>query len=169
MLLEKADKLAGHVKEALAPFCDQIEIVGSVRRRRPVVNDLDLVCLPKLGEFHALRARVLEKTYLVLDGAENLIVRQHVTHFQIDIFVARPTERDLFQSKPGNFGSLLICRTGSKEHNIYLVETAKRAGLRWNPYYGVYDGHGHCIAAETEADIFRALGLDFIPPEKRER
>jgi DNA polymerase/3'-5' exonuclease PolX len=41
-------------------------------------------------------------------------------------------------------------------------------GLSWNPYYGVFE-QGKCIACETEEEIFRVLGLDYINPEKRER
>lgn len=54
-------------------------------------------------------------------------------------------------------------------HNIYLVEHAERQGLRWNPYWGVFDGSGRCLASADEEAIFKALGLNFIPLEKRER
>ena len=77
--------------------------------------------------------------------------------------------RDLLNTAPDNFGTLLLCRTGSKEHNIFLVEHAKRLNLRWNPYRGVIDGAGNVLASETEEDIFKALDLPWIQPEDRER
>lgn len=40
--------------------------------------------------------------------------------------------------------------------NIYLEEHAKRIGLKWKPYAGVFDGEGYCLAAESEEEVFRA-------------
>lgn len=174
MHLAEAEKLAEKITAQLAPFCERLEIAGSIRRRREWVNDIDLVALPKPGQLEAFRERVTRHTTPVISGAQNLIVRLgslagSKPPVQLDIFIAQPAERDLVTSKPGNFGSLLLCRTGSKEHNVYLVQYAKPLGLTWNPYHGVYDGHGHCLASETEQDIFAALTLDFVPPEKREK
>lgn len=61
-----------------------------------------------------------------------------------------------------------MCRTGSKEHNIWLCQVAQRRGLSWNPYWSVYDGP-RCLACAEEADIFQALSLPYVKPENRER
>jgi DNA polymerase (family X) len=171
-----AERLAYQVAAALNPFCDQIEIAGSIRRRRPHVGDIDLVVLPKAGQLEALKERCKRNTKVLTDGDQNLIVQLKTTGdepVQLDIFIAQPEAREMFEVTPTNFGSLLLCRTGSKEHNIYLIEHAKRLGLVWNPYHGVFgpDGTGRTKlrASATEAEIFSALKLDFIPPEKRER
>jgi len=172
MNLPRALALGRQIREQLAPFCERIEIAGSIRRARPVVNDLDLVLLPKPGQLHAIKARCRQRCAVVSDGEQNAIFRlqlSDLTQFQLDLFFARPAARDLLQSVPGNFGSLLLCRTGSKEHNIFLVEHAKRLGLAWSPYRGVLDADGYVLASETEEEIFRALDLAFIPPEQRER
>ncbi len=145
-----AEKIAGE----LTPFCDRIEIVGSIRRQRPVVNDVDIVVLPKAHQFFALQERCKQNCTVVTAGEQNQIYR-------------RPTE-ELFTRTPTNFGSLMVCRTGSKEHNIYLCQRAESLGMRWNPYHGVFE-RGKCIACETEEEIFTALQLDFVEPEKRER
>lgn len=88
---------------------------------------------------------------------------------QLDVFYARPAETDLLSRKPGNFGSMMVCRTGSKGHNIYLVQHAKRIGLKWSPYDGVFNEAGQCLGNESEEDVFAALGLEWIAPERRER
>jgi len=168
MNLTEAKPMAEKIAEQLAPLCERIEIAGSIRRGRPWVNDLDLVILPKGGRPDAIKARCEQKCTIVTDGPQNYIVRLN-TGVQLDIFFARPAYKDLLQTIPGNFGTLLVCRTGSREHNIYLVEHAKRLGMVWKPYQGVFDCEGYAVAAEDEAGIFRALQLDFIPPEKRER
>lgn len=172
MKLARAIAIGLKISEQLAPMCEKIEIAGSIRRARPEVGDLDLVILPQPGQLAAIKARCASKCAVVRDGEQNCIYRLTLsdrTEFQIDVFFARPAVADLLNVAPGNFGTLLLCRTGSKEHNIFLVEHAKRCGLRWNPYRGVINPANEVIASETEADIFQALELPFIKPEERER
>ena len=181
MKLEPARHFAELIKGILSPFCEKIEIAGSIRRLRPNVNDIDFVVLPKYGQTLALRERCKARCRVVKDGEQNYIVampisaaqREQLDHsgwdVQIDIFIAHPGKCDLLQTVPSNFGSLLVCRTGSTAHNIWLVEQAKKNYMTWNPYVGVTDPEGYVIAGETEQDIFRACDVPFIEPEKRER
>ncbi|HEY9870434.1 MAG TPA: PHP domain-containing protein, partial [Candidatus Obscuribacterales bacterium] len=60
----------------------------------------------------------------------------------------------------------LLYFTGSKEHNIVLRQRAMDRGLRLNEYELASDKKS--IACKDEADIYQALGLDYIPPELRE-
>lgn len=172
MNYSQALRYAGAIAAELLPWCDEIAIAGSIRRERPVVNDIDLVILPKPGKLDLIKGRCLLRGHVVTDGEQNSIYRYRLsdgTELQLDLFFARLPQRDLLAYEPTNFGSLLLCRTGSKEHNIFLVEHAKRMGLVWRPYAGVFDAEGKCLAAETEAEIFRALDLEFIAPPMRER
>ena len=167
MKLERAMQIAARIAEELTPFCHTLQIAGSIRRQRPEVGDIDIVCLP--SDSHGLRARVL-KTHprVIADGKHNLEVTLS-GGLRLDVWMAQPGQRTLFGEGGTNWGSLLLCRTGSIGHNIHLVEHAKRLGLRWNPYWGVYDGMSRCIACETEEDIFKVLKLDFIKPGDREK
>ena len=47
MRLEEARDIAKRVKEKLMPHCERIEIVGSIRREKPIVHDIDMVLIPK--------------------------------------------------------------------------------------------------------------------------
>jgi DNA polymerase (family 10) len=171
----QAYTLASIIVGALEPMCQSIEIAGSIRRGVPHVNDVDLVVLPKPGQAEAIKHRARARCRVVTDGPQTLIVAlplpssyQHTSReIQIDIWFAHPSGRNLFEEEPGNWGSLLLCRTGSKEHNIRLCERAKGMGLHWDPYKGVTKD-GRIIASESEADVFRALGLETIPPGFRE-
>lgn len=170
-----ACRIADRIKAELAPMCERIEIAGSLRRGRPEVNDIDFVILPKPGQIDAIKARCEKKCAVVKDGDQNYIVRlpecggRPGSGFQVDILFARHAAADLLQRVPGNFGTLLLCRTGSTAHNIYLVEHAKTRGFTWNPYKGVLDGEGFVIASETEEEIFDMLALNFVPPANREK
>lgn len=164
--LADADEKAAKVVEILAPFCARIEIAGSIRRRRPEVGDIDLVIEPKPGKRRYIRDRCLSwRPQVMTDGDVNLLFT--VKGVQIDIFFADEPGEDLF-AEPGNFGSLFICRTGSVAFNVWLCAQAKKRGLHWNPQRGVVQ-KGKIIASQTEEAVFKALGLDWIKPEDRER
>lgn len=162
--LAKARAMAEKIAASLQEVCTRVEIAGSIRRGRPDCGDLDFVVMTDNPV--KLRERVMQRCRIRQWGPQNIlaVMENGVT---LDIFIAHPGIKELFDTKPSNWGTLLLCRTGSVAHNVYLVETAKRAGMKWNPYHGLYSGN-KLIASETEQDIFTALGLPFVPPEKRE-
>lgn len=164
--LARAQTLADRIVAELAPHCDRIQIAGSIRRQCPFVNDIDLVAVPKsLAE---LQARCRERATPVTEGKQNSIYRLS-DGTQLDLFIAHDRERDMFDDIPSNWGSVLLCRTGSKEHNIKIAQVAQRLGLKWETMRGLVDDAGHIVAAETEQAILKTLNLDWIAPEKRER
>lgn len=166
-----ARQLALKIWGELKPLCRQIVIAGSIRRSRPVVGDIDLVIEADEIQRQAILDRCRANWEPATDGAQNCIFRKtrcDGTELQLDIFFARPETKTLFETVPGNFGTLLLCRTGSARHNIKLVEHAKRNGLRWNPYQGVYDQDNRLLASATEESVFEALGLPYIDPVRRE-
>lgn len=165
MKLTEAKPLAEKIAERLRPRCTRVEIVGSIRRERPEPGDIDLVILTDNRE--AVRARCLERCQLVTNGDINFVCRLP-GGFQLDIFFARGPVTDLFNPQPGNFASLMLLRTGSREHNIFLIERAKLFGLRWDTYRGVLDPEGYVISGDDETSIYNRLDLPFIEPRLRE-
>ena len=82
-------------------------------------------------------------------------------------FTARGVQVDIWTASPATWGTVLLCRTGSKEHNIWLAERAKRTGGHWQPHEGLTLA-GERQPADTEEAVYAALGLPFIEPRKRE-
>jgi DNA polymerase (family 10) len=75
---------------------------------------------------------------------------------------------DLRTVEPDSWGSALQYFTGSKYHNIKLREIAKEKGLKISEY-GVYDAKsGQRLGGKTEEEVYRLLGMQYIPPEIRE-
>src|SRR5262249_44392493 len=73
---------------------------------------------------------------------------------------------DLRIVKDSQFPFALHYFTGSKEHNVAMRQRAIQCGPKVNEYE--LAGEGKSIACKDEADIFKALDLDYIPPELRE-
>jgi DNA polymerase (family 10) len=169
--LARARAIAEKTVAALTPLCHRIEIAGSIRRQREFVGDIDLVILPKnRGE---IVERIRKGCRIVTNGEQNLIAEWTLGDgqpFQLDLFFAREGKTELFDAIPSNWGTLLVCRTGSKDFNVFLCQRAQQLGLKWNPYQGVMSSEGKILAAEEEGDVFRELGFtEWIKPEDRER
>lgn len=159
--------MAERVSAELAPHCERLEIAGSIRRQRPVCGDIDLVCMPRVGGKQAIVERC-QRTATLIKHGEQYVVFTLANGFQLDLWFAHAGGGDMFAPEPSNFGVLLLCRTGSAMHNVWIAQQAQAAGLHFHPHKGILRGR-EIIASSEEADIFRALGLLFIEPEKRER
>lgn len=170
MKLIPAQAFADHVVRELRPYCDKIEIAGSIRRQRPEVGDVDIVCIPHglEGREHLI-SRCRQKGNLVRHGlqyVEFLYVVPSLGTVQLDLWFAHAGKMDLFTTTPSNWGMLLLARTGSKEHNVKLASLAKAKGFTFSPHEGLKRGDA-IVASRTEEEIFAVLGLHFIAPEGR--
>lgn len=174
MKLAFAQACGAKLIEWLTPLCERVEIAGSVRRGRVVVSDLDLVIIPKrpvvknlLGEADGsvndtaveILARANRDGWRVLSCGEEII----------SIETAKPprVQVDFFFATPASWASVLLCRTGSKEHNVWLCSAAIKRGLHWKPNVGLMLGT-EVLRAESEREIYERLGLSFIEPAARE-
>jgi len=175
MKLSSAQRLAEKIVAEIAPFCSRTEIAGSIRRGRAEVNDIDLVVIPKNGS-RPIVERVTRK-WRQISGAKgdarNLRFLSP-NEFQLDIFLAHDEIVDLVSTTPTNWGAVLLCRTGSTQHNLGICHRAHEKGLKFAPYRGIIkppvaeNAPERIIASETEEDIYAALGLTWRPPQERE-
>lgn len=179
MRLAQAERYALHIVDWLRPYCTRIEIAGSIRRRRTECNDVDIVCIPKLVPTEDLAGATGQVRNLVREEliryvkATPLAGWRNETEPKWDasnLLVQLPKcELDLWCANEMNFATRFMCRTGSREHNIWLAERAKRWGFeRWDSYRGLVTKRGLLKVAATEAELYRALDLEFIAPENRE-
>ena len=154
MELERAQKVANEVVKRLNPYCQKIEVAGSIRRRKPQVRDIDLVLIPKdPWDFHG---ELMKLGQLKMSGKK--ILRVMVGSVQVDIYVA----------DEATWATLLLIRTGSTLNNIRLCSRAKDMG--WHLAAsgdGLFNEKGERIAGDSEISIYNALGLPFQRPEER--
>jgi DNA polymerase (family X) len=138
------------------PEVDQISMAGSCRRRKETCKDLDVLVTAQRSQpvMDALAAHPLvEKVLARGDTKQRVRLRNGL---ELDLRVV-PAE---------SYGAALQYFTGSKEHNIEIRKRALERGLKINEY-GVFRGD-EPIAGATEAEVYAAVGLDWIPPELRE-
>ncbi len=137
---------------------DQIEAAGSLRRAKETVKDIDILITSKRA------ARVMEVFVDLPNVAEVLAHGETKSSVRLRENIAV----DLRVVEPDCFGAALQYFTGSKQHNIRLRELAQRKELKVSEY-GVFDEKtNQRVAGKTEAEVYRAVGLPFIPPELRE-
>ena len=160
MHLGVAWPLAQHLLAVLAkvPGVTRVSTAGSLRRMRETIGDLDLLAASVKPEpvMRALtRSRFCARVLASGMTKSSILTTEGV---QVDLRVVRPE----------SFGAALQYFTGSKEHNVRLREQAARRGLKVNEY-GVFQvKSGKRLAGREEADVYKALGLPWIPPELRE-
>jgi len=158
MKLEEAKVIAERVKQALTPYCDRIEIAGSIRRGKPIVHDIDIVLIEKPGAVLVMNSILNSVGEIELNGSKIKRLRYGKDDISIDIYIATPA----------TWATLLLIRTGSKENNIRLCSLAKRKGwqLKANGD-GLFDENGKRIAGDTEESIYKALGNPYQEPQHR--
>ncbi len=134
-------------------------LAGSLRRRREVVKDIDIVLSTDApGEVGALFAG-RPGVEVIARGERKVSVR-----------LESGLQADLRLVDDARFPSLLHHFTGSRDHNVAMRSRALARGMHLNEY-GLFhgrEGDGDPVPCEDEADLFRALGLGYVPPELRE-
>lgn len=143
---------------AAVPGVTQVITAGSYRRMRETVGDLDILVIAAAAD-------------------ANQVVRQFTNYDEVaDVLSAGITRAsvvlncglqvDLRVVKAECYGAALHYFTGSKAHNIAIRRMGQQQGLKINEY-GVFRDKTR-IAGETEASVYAAVGLAYIPPELRE-
>ena len=135
---------------------DEVEVAGSIRRRKETVGDADILAISsrpeKVMDFFVSMPEVAH----VLGKGKTKAMIKLKNGLDVDLRVV-PEE---------SFGAALNYFTGSKDHNVALRRIAQEKGLKLNEY-GLFRGSQR-IAGKTEEEIYKVLGLSFIPPEIRE-
>ncbi|WP_248896755.1 helix-hairpin-helix domain-containing protein [Haloplanus halobius] len=162
----RAEELHDRLDDAEA--FDRVQIVGSFRRRRPTVGDIDILATASDAEAAMETFCGFEDVAEVRSRGET---KSSITVPPDDLQV------DLRVVEDRSWGAALVYFTGSKDHNITLRDRALDRDWKLNEY-GLFDVSdvkdeggkraGEVLASETEEAVYDALGLAWIPPELRE-
>lgn len=143
------------------PEVKMIDAAGSIRRRKETIGDIDILISAadkhrgKIMDYFISLPQV-EEVLARGETKSSVIIKDH--HRQVDVRILQPDE----------WGAALQYFTGSKEHNVHMREIAKQKGLKVSEY-GVFDSKtGKKMAGKNEEDVYKALGMQWMPPEMRE-
>jgi DNA polymerase (family 10) len=159
-----AEEAAGAIVSTLTAIngVERCEAAGSLRRRKETIGDIDLlVAAPAKVAASVRRAFATHPlvTRVVNDGETKCTVQLR-PGMSCDLRIVTSTE----------FPFALNYFTGSKEHNVEMRARARKIGLSLNEYgfTRLPQGPRRLPSVKDEADIYRALGMAYIPPELRE-
>jgi DNA polymerase (family 10) len=141
------------------PGALQVQMAGSVRRAKEMVEDLDILVASLDG------ARVVAR-FVTLPEVTEVLAR---SAGRASVRLASGHQADLRVIAPESLGAALHYFTGSKAHNIAMRARATRMQLKLGDH-GIFRRYGgeRVLSGVYEADIFAALGLPYIAPELRE-
>lgn len=155
------------------PGVQQVEACGSLRRRLETVGDIDFLVATTAP------APIVE-WFVAQAGVQEITARGES---KASVRLASGLQADLRLVPPAQFVFTLHHLTGSKDHNVQMRHRALQRGLSMSEWglFPADEKHGatteakktgdpgpKSLPAKTEADLFQALGLAFIPPELRE-
>jgi DNA polymerase/3'-5' exonuclease PolX len=164
------------------PFCERIEVAGSVRRKKNIVKDIELVIIPKkaiekAGLFgdeenitYPLDSFILNNSQFQLRpnklggtsyGEKNkLLMFNHQEYGWIAL--------DIFTADESNFTMIKFIRTGGAENNKRIALTANQLGMNLRIYESCFvDKRGFKYQMNSEEQIYKFLGLPYLKPEER--
>ncbi len=163
--VDKAREQANTISNLILQFpgIETVTAAGSLRRGRETVGDLDLLatgpaCEPEVVAAAVEHVATLPLIDKLMARGQNKVTFTLRNNLQVDV--------RLLPRK--SYGAALQYFTGSKHHNVTLRQRAIKQGLTLSEYALLRLEDNVIVASETEADIYHALGLDYIPPELRE-
>ncbi len=153
----EAERIVAALKQL--PGILRISIGGSLRRRKEIVHDIDVV------------ASVTDDSYL------GPIMDAFTTMPGVVAITGKGDKKSSVVLQPGIAMDLRLCAddiyptmlhhfTGSKEHNVALRGYAQDHGMKVSEW-GLFKGET-LLPVRDEVEFYATLGMDYIEPELRE-
>jgi len=154
-LLPIANKIKNRLKKIKGVI--RVEIAGSIRRKKEMVKDIDILVSAKNHE---------------------LVIEKFVNMSEVGSVVSKGSTRSSVKLKKGinvdlrvvddsSYGAALQYFTGSKYHSIKMRQIAIKKGLKLNEY-GVFDRKTNKkLAGKSEKSVYKILGMKYVKPEER--
>jgi DNA polymerase/3'-5' exonuclease PolX len=149
--LEDAKTLSTQLVNKLKPYCKRIKVVGSIRRQKKEIGDIDIVIIPLPELFN----RVNQIIQVELGGKKKIF----------GSYKGRPI--NLFFTNNESWGAALLHSTGPAQFNIRKRFLIKRKGLLLNEYGLFTRNKRKYLVGETEKEIFDYLGWTYKTATQR--
>lgn len=154
--------VAQHVGGLLDEHCYTWVIAGSIRREKPEVKDIEIVCVPKpfeTGLFESGIATVLKKWPKIKGDLD-----KHCKYTQR--ILPGGMTLDLFFADEKNFGNIFLIRTGDWEFSKHFMGVLlPRQGYKSEG--GYVTKNGKIISTPDERNLFELAKVKWIEPKHR--
>jgi DNA polymerase (family X) len=155
---EAARTIYDHITQASGII--RSDIAGSLRRRKETIGDIDILASVKPKDVQSIMKRFTTAAEVGRVIAEGKTKSSIVLKSGINVDLRVVSDRE--------FPFALHYFTGSKEHNVRMRRIANERNLKLNEY-GLFRGKKETrVECRDEPELFRKLGLAYIPPELRE-
>jgi DNA polymerase (family 10) len=155
-VLPIANDILEHLRKKAPIF--KIDLAGSLRRWKDTIKDIDILATSD-------NPKEVMKVFVHLPHVKDVLMHGHT---KSTVIIHEDLQVDLRVVEKESYGAALAYFTGSKAHNIRLREMAMKNGLKINEYGIFREKDEKKIGGEKEEDVYKILGLPFIPPELRE-
>ena len=158
LIIGEVYPLVKQIEERLQSISGVINAVstGSIRRMKETIGDIDYLVVCNDPE------QVID-FFVKMPEVQEILGKGQAKAF---VKLASGIDADLLVVPEESWGSALQYFTGSKEHSVQLRKMAISKGLRLNEW-GVFKGD-KSIAGATEEEVYKTLGIQWMPPEMRE-
>lgn len=166
--------IARRLADIIHPACHQIHIAGSLRRRKPTVHDIEIVCQPRVEHVTDLFGHAIDDYTPALDAILDQLIeageltpikngerfKQYIVNpsgIHFDLFIILP---------PAQYGAILAIRTGPAHYSQWLVTSRQKGGAK--PSHldqrdgALWEGD-RLLLAPTEEAYFALLGISPVP------
>jgi DNA polymerase/3'-5' exonuclease PolX len=180
---EDAETVAAEIMVHLGVFCEKWQIAGSIRRKKDMVSDIEILYIPEIGErpnpgdmFDAAKVNFMDEAIAALESSDILEKRPKENgQFTYGEFIKLMRHKksgvavDFFACTSETWWNNLVCRTGGKDSNVAVSTKALQMGYRWNSTGRGFSSlsNGSVVPVDLEEDVFKFVGLPFLPPENR--
>ncbi len=158
ILLWKACQISQEIISRLEKLREvrAIEPAGSLRRMQETIGDIDILVISSNPE-------IVMDTFTGMPDVVRVLARGGT---KSSVQLKEGINADVRVLEPKSFGAALQYFTGNKEHNIAVRQIAIKKGLKLSEY-GLFKGSKQ-IAGKTEEEVYKKLGLEWMPPELRQ-
>jgi len=164
MILSEATDIANGLVADLRPYCERIEIAGSLRRKKHEVHDIELVVIPC-----RIAPQKVSSSFAAAVLKLGRILKGKPTGKYCQIRLPGSINLDLFMARKENWGFMYAIRTGSADlSRLILAGGWVKAGYNGDGGMLVNRKTGLTVNVYEEKDLFNLIGIPYREPEKRE-
>lgn len=162
MNLIRAEAKANYLIKELEQFCDRIEVVGKIRRRKQDIDKIEILLAPKGAMLFGLMVKIVD---LGCEGGMKAASKK-VIILKDDL---EEIEANLWFTTTDKWPIMFLVKTGGMKSNKRIAILCEDKKWQLSVQEGtIYNENGKKLPIKEEKDIFELLGIKYIEPSWRE-